>query len=137
MGFLLFLCLTVLTAAVIPRDGSGSSDRFDDASSVRSYWGDLMAVANVTGALRHEAACSLLLTPAAAELCGDEEKIPTSCPTNASSSLPHSQAMIQVLQLTLLTDNNATTPLVYDCSSPQCSNHVHSTAFSEHILDVF
>lgn len=95
MGFLLFLCLTVLTAAVIPRDGSGSSDRFDDASSVRSYWGDLMAVANVTGALRHEAACSLLLTPAAAELCGDEEKIPTSCPTNASSSLPHSQAMIQ------------------------------------------
>uniref|UniRef100_A0A453K318 Uncharacterized protein n=1 Tax=Aegilops tauschii subsp. strangulata TaxID=200361 RepID=A0A453K318_AEGTS len=84
VGFLLFLCLTILTAMVIPRDGGGNT--FDDTPSTRSYWGDLMAMANVTGALKHEAAACLLLPPAAADLSGNEEEIPNSCPPNTSSS---------------------------------------------------
>ncbi|KAM0854021.1 hypothetical protein ACQ4PT_050691 [Festuca glaucescens] len=95
VGFLLFLCLTVLTAMVIPRDGI--SGTFEDASSARSYWGDLMSMANMTGALKHEAAAAcLLLPPAAADLSENEEKIPTSCPPNTSSSPSHHHvALIQ------------------------------------------
>ncbi|VAI28809.1 unnamed protein product [Triticum turgidum subsp. durum] len=97
VGFLLFLCLTILTAMVIPRDGcSGDGNTFDDAPSTRSYWGDLMAMANMTGALKHEAAACLLLPPAAADLPGNEEEIPNSCPPNTSSSLSHHHvALIQ------------------------------------------
>lgn len=98
-GFLLFLSLTIITAMVIPRDGgiSGRRSTFEDASSARSYWGDLMAMANMTGALKHEAAAAcLLLPPAATDLSETEEKIPTSCPPNTSSSPSHHHvALIQ------------------------------------------
>ena len=100
-GFLLFLCLTVITAMVIPRDGI-SGRQFEDhpSTTTRSYWGDLMLMANMTGALKHEAAASCLLLPPPADLSeDDEEKIPTSCPPNTSSSSlsHHHVALIQVL----------------------------------------
>uniref|UniRef100_A0ACD5Y619 Uncharacterized protein n=1 Tax=Avena sativa TaxID=4498 RepID=A0ACD5Y619_AVESA len=98
-GFLLFLCLTVLTAMVIPSDGIGGTLEDAPARS-RSYWGDLVAMANMTGALKHEAAAACLLLPpaatAATDLPGTEEKIPTSCPPNTSSSPSHHHvALIQ------------------------------------------
>ncbi|KAL5225312.1 hypothetical protein ABZP36_011951 [Zizania latifolia] len=98
VGFLLFLCLTVFTAMVIPRGATTttSSSRIissrNNATTGDYYWGDLMVMANMTGVLRHEtlAAC-LLLHPAD---LSEHEQIPTSCPTNTSStssSLSHHQ----------------------------------------------
>ncbi|KAL6623282.1 hypothetical protein ACP70R_033161 [Stipagrostis hirtigluma subsp. patula] len=95
IGFLLFLCLTIFTAMVIPRNGGGSSGT---KSGSIAYWGDLVEVANMTVVLRHEALAACLLLPpsaAAAELSENgQEEIPTSCPPNtSSSSLSHHQAI--------------------------------------------
>ncbi|XP_062203556.1 heptahelical transmembrane protein 4-like [Phragmites australis] len=102
IGFLLFLCLTIFTAMVIPRDDSGRSSSI---ASGRGYWGDLVEMANMTVVLRHEglAAC-LLLPPSAAAAAGlsehaDQEEIPISCPPNTSSSLCHHHAAIQIQAL--------------------------------------
>ena len=65
IGFLLFLCLTIFTAMVIPRNGSSSRS----SSSTAYQLGDLveMAKVNMTVALRHEAlAACFLLPPSAA-----------------------------------------------------------------------
>jgi adiponectin receptor len=88
---------------VIPSDGITGT--FENASSARSYWGDLMSMANMTGALKHEAAAAcLLLPPAATDLSENEEKILTSCPPNTSSSPSHHHvALIQVPLIRLLT----------------------------------
>ncbi|CAN6338428.1 unnamed protein product [Urochloa humidicola] len=96
IGFLLFLCLTIFTAMVIPRDGgrSGWSSR-----STAAYWGDLKEMANMTVALRHEALAACFLLPpsaaAAASLSEDGQQIPTSCPPNTSSSHVHHGIQIQ------------------------------------------
>ncbi|RLN30517.1 heptahelical transmembrane protein 4-like isoform X1 [Panicum miliaceum] len=88
IGFLLFLCLTIFTAMVIPRDGSSSSSWSSRSGS--AYWGDLVEMANMTVALRHEAlAACFLLPPSAAAGPGlpeDGQQIPPSCPPNTSSS---------------------------------------------------
>uniref|UniRef100_A0A0D9XZR9 Uncharacterized protein n=1 Tax=Leersia perrieri TaxID=77586 RepID=A0A0D9XZR9_9ORYZ len=82
IGFLLFLCLTIFTAMVIPSDGRSNFARSN--TTMRDYyWGDLMVMANMTGVLRHEAlAACLLLNPAD---LSEHEQISTSCPTNTSS----------------------------------------------------
>jgi adiponectin receptor len=98
IGFLLFLCLTIFTAMVIPRNGSSSS-----RSGTAYQLGDLveMAKANMTVALRHEALAACFLLPpsaaaASAALSEDGQQIPTSCPPNTSSSHRHA-IQIQVL----------------------------------------
>jgi len=66
IGFLLFLCLTIFTAMVIPRNGTSSRS---SGSSTAYQLGDLveMAKVNMTVALRHEAlAACFLLPPSAA-----------------------------------------------------------------------
>ncbi|XP_015698312.2 heptahelical transmembrane protein 4-like isoform X2 [Oryza brachyantha] len=90
LGFLLFLCLTIFTAMVIPNGGSSSRTSSRSRSNATAmdyyhYWGDLMVMANMTGLLRdHEAlAACLLLHPAH---LSQHEQISTSCPTNTSSS---------------------------------------------------
>ncbi|KAG2629596.1 hypothetical protein PVAP13_3KG462900 [Panicum virgatum] len=103
IGFLLFLCLTIFTAMVIPRDGNSSSSRSSSWSSRSSSacWGDLVEMANMTVALRHEAlAACFLLPPSAAAgpgLSEDGQQIPTSCPPNTSSS-HHGHHGIQIQQ---------------------------------------
>ncbi|RLM98906.1 heptahelical transmembrane protein 4-like isoform X1 [Panicum miliaceum] len=108
IGFLLFLCLTVFTAMVIPRDGSSSSSWSSRSSS--AYWGDLVEMANMTVALRHEAlAACFLLPPSAAAgpgLSEDGQQIPTSCPPNTSSS-HHRHHGIQIQQDTTGTATDA------------------------------
>lgn len=97
IGFLLFLCLTIFTAMVIPRDGNSSSR---NNASMRDYWGDLMMAANMTGVLRHEAVAACLLLPEDLSAAGDlsqDEEIPISCPPNTSSSSLSHQHAIQVL----------------------------------------
>ncbi|KAF8661127.1 hypothetical protein HU200_057234 [Digitaria exilis] len=97
IGFLLFLFLTVFTAMVIPRDGSSSSSWSSRSST--AYWGDLVEMANMTVALRHDAlAACFLLPPSAAEpgLSEDGQKIPTSCPPNTSSSQSNRHHGIQI-----------------------------------------
>ncbi|KAG2621069.1 hypothetical protein PVAP13_3NG224263 [Panicum virgatum] len=101
IGFLLFLCLTIFTAMVIPRDGNSSSSSWSSRSS-SAYWGDLVEMANITVALRHEAlAACFLLPPSAAAGPGlsedDRQQIPTSCPPNKSSS-HHRHHGIQIQQ---------------------------------------
>jgi len=100
IGFLLFLCLTIFTAMVIPRNGSSSRS---SGSSTAYQLGDLveMAKANMTVALRHEALAACFLLPpsaaaASAALSEDGQQIPTSCPPNTSSSHHHA-IQIQVL----------------------------------------
>jgi hypothetical protein len=85
---------------VIPRDGSSSSSWSSRSSS--AYWGNLVEMANMTVALRHEAlAACFLLPPSAAAgpgLSEDGQQIPTSCPPNTSSSHHrHHGIQIQVL----------------------------------------
>ncbi|KAF8783975.1 hypothetical protein HU200_000067 [Digitaria exilis] len=111
IGFLLFLFLTVFTAMVIPRDGSSSS--WSSRSST-AYWGDLVEMANMTVALRHDALAACFLLPpsaAAAEpgLSEDGQKIPTSCPPNTSSSQSnrHHGIQIQVLSPAMDDDDDA------------------------------
>jgi hypothetical protein len=105
IGFLLFLCLTIFTAMVIPRDGGDSSS---SSSRAAACWGDLVEMANMTVALRHEAlaACFLLPPSAAAAEAGllpeDGQQIPTSCPPNTSSSHAHHGIQIQVLMVRFL-----------------------------------
>ncbi|WVZ90353.1 hypothetical protein U9M48_036662 [Paspalum notatum var. saurae] len=88
IGFLLFLCLTIVTAMVIPRDGGSSR-----SSSSTAYLGDLMEMANMTVALRHEALAACFLLPpsvaAPAGLSEDGQHTATGCTTNASSSHRH------------------------------------------------
>jgi hypothetical protein len=86
LGFLLFLCLAIFTAMVIPRNGSSRS-----SNSAAYQLGDLVEMANMTVALRHEAlAACFLLPPSAAALSEDgQQQIPTSCPPNTSSSHHH------------------------------------------------
>ncbi|KAJ1256812.1 hypothetical protein BS78_K299300 [Paspalum vaginatum] len=89
IGFLLFLCLTIFTAIVIPRDGGSSR-----SSSSTAYLGDLMEMANMTVALRHEALAACFLLPpsaaaAAAGLSEDGQQTPTGCTRNTSSSHLH------------------------------------------------
>lgn len=95
IGFLLFLCLTIFTAtAVIPRDGGiiSSSSRSSGGTAYLGV-GDLVKMANMTVALRHEALAARFLLPpsaaAAASLSEDGQQIPTSCTHNASSSRHH------------------------------------------------
>lgn len=98
IGFLLFLCLTIFTAMVIPRNGSSRS-----SSSSTTCLGDLVEMANMTVALRHEALAACFLLPpsavaasASAGLSEDGQQIPTSCSPNKSSSHHHA-IQIQVL----------------------------------------
>lgn len=86
LGFLLFLCLAIFTAMVIPRNVSSRS-----SNSAAYQLGDLVEMANMTVALRHEAlAACFLLPPSAAALSEDgQQQIPTSCPPNTSSSHHH------------------------------------------------
>nr|TKW29029.1 hypothetical protein SEVIR_3G368600v2 [Setaria viridis] len=111
IGFLLFLCLTIFTAMVIPRDGNNNSS-WSSSGSRAAYWGDLVEMANMTVALRHEAlaACFLLPPSAAAEagLSEDGQQIPTSCPPNTSSSHVHHGIQIQIRQRLHLQDTNGT-----------------------------
>ncbi|EEC69364.1 hypothetical protein OsI_38488 [Oryza sativa Indica Group] len=91
IGFLLFLCLAIFTAMVIPSGDnlhSNSSRSRSNATAMDYYYihGDLMVMSNMTRVLRHEAlaaaACLLLHDPAD---LSQHEQIPTSCPTNTSS----------------------------------------------------
>jgi adiponectin receptor len=91
IGFLLFLCLAIFTAMVIPSGDnlhSNSSRSRSSATAMDYYYihGDLMVMSNMTRVLRHEAlaaaACLLLHDPAD---LSQHEQIPTSCPTNTSS----------------------------------------------------
>ncbi|CAN6329210.1 unnamed protein product [Urochloa humidicola] len=95
IGFLLFLCLTIFTAMVIPRGGGSSWS----SRSSAAYWGNLKEMANMTVALRHEAlAACFRLPPSAAAASGlseDGQQIPTSCPPNTSSSHVHHDIQIQ------------------------------------------
>ena len=97
------MCLTIFTAMVIPRDGNSSSSSWSSRSS-SAYWGDLVEMANMTVALRHEAlAACFLLPPSAAAgpgLSEDGQQIPTSCPPNTSSS-HHGHHGIQI-QVTII-----------------------------------
>ncbi|TVU50055.1 hypothetical protein EJB05_01410 [Eragrostis curvula] len=89
VGFLLFLCLTIFTAMVIPRDGSSRS------SSIGS-WGDLMGMANMTVALRHDALAACLLLPPSAAAAGLSEDDQQICPPNTTSSLSRHHHAIQI-----------------------------------------
>lgn len=92
VGFLLFLCLTIFTAMVIPRDGSSKSSRI-------ATWGDLVGMANVTVALRHDALAACLLLPpsaAAAGLSEDSQQICSPPNISFSSSLSHLHHAIQI-----------------------------------------
>jgi hypothetical protein len=91
IGFLLFLCLAIFTAMVIPSGDnlhSNSSRSRSNATAMDYYYihGDLMVMSNMTRVLRHEAlaaaACLLLHDPAD---LSQHEQISTSCPTNTSS----------------------------------------------------
>lgn len=128
IGFLLFLCLTIFTAMVIPRSGSSSR------SSTAYQLGDLveMARANMTVALRHEALAACFLLPpsaaaASAALSEDGQQIPTSCPPNTSSSSHHHAIQIQVLNYCYLFLSLFTSSM-YPLSSHNCVSfwlHIH------------
>ncbi|GJM95572.1 hypothetical protein PR202_ga12330 [Eleusine coracana subsp. coracana] len=90
VGFLLFLCLTIFTAMVIPMDGSNKSGSI-------ATWGDLVDMANVTVALRHDALAACLLLPPSAAAAGLSEDGQQIWPPNtSSSSLFHHRHAIQI-----------------------------------------
>ncbi|KAK3136600.1 hypothetical protein QOZ80_5BG0439170 [Eleusine coracana subsp. coracana] len=89
VGFLLFLCLTIFTAMVIPRDRSNKSGSIPT-------WGYLVDMANVTVALRHDALAACLLLPPSAAAAGLSEDGQQIWPPNTSSSLFHHHQAIQI-----------------------------------------
>uniref|UniRef100_A0A0D3HUY5 Uncharacterized protein n=1 Tax=Oryza barthii TaxID=65489 RepID=A0A0D3HUY5_9ORYZ len=99
IGFLLFLCLAIFTAMVIPSGDNlqrNSSRSRSNATAMDYYYihGDLMVMSNMTRVLRHEAlaaaACLLLHDPAD---LSQHEQISTSCPTNTSSYYTSSSSL--------------------------------------------